>query len=100
MEAIEDWARSTEGGAARPDWLLPVDAAFATLPRLDLDDAASLHLRQGRPLALDLPGGSPRARVYDPGGRFLGLVEPAPGRGLRVVRLFVHGADASDARTA
>jgi tRNA pseudouridine55 synthase len=100
LEAIEAWARSATAETACPDWLLPVDAAFGALPRLDLDDAASLHLRQGRRLPLDLPDGVRRARVYDSSGRFLGLVEPAPEGGLRVARLFVPGAAGPGAHTA
>jgi tRNA pseudouridine55 synthase len=100
LEAVEAWAARSEGGGAPPDWLLPVDAAFPSLPRLDLDPVASLYLRQGRTLPLELPAGATQARVYDPAGRFLGLVERAPGGGLRVVRLFVAGAGGTAAETA
>jgi tRNA pseudouridine55 synthase len=100
LEDIEAWAGQGVDDAARPDWLLPVDTAFESLPRLDLDARASLHLRQGRVLPLDLPAGAGAARAYDPAGRFLGLVESGPTGGLRVARLFVPGADASDAKTA
>jgi len=73
-----------------------VDAAFPDLPRLDLDRNASLYLRQGRVLPLEMPGGGGTARAYDAAGRFLGLVEPAPGGGVRVARLFVPGASRAD----
>jgi tRNA pseudouridine55 synthase len=100
LDDIEAWAGQGADDAARPDWLLPVDTAFESLPRFDLDARASLHLRQGRVLPLDMPAGAGAARAYDPAGRFLGLVESGPTGGLRVARLFVPGADASDAKTA
>ena len=96
LAAVEDWAAA---GAAeqRPAWLLPTDAAFIGLPRLDVDDGQSLHLRQGRMVRV---GGRPATgplRAYDAAGRFLGLVEPAPDGAVRVVRLFVPGASESRA---
>jgi tRNA pseudouridine55 synthase len=100
LEAIEAWAAQDAADDARPDWLLPVDAAFPGLPRLDLDRRASLHLRQGRVLPLEIPTSSGSARVYDAAGQFLGLVEPSPGGGVRVARLFVPGATRADPETA
>jgi len=92
LEQVEGWAEAGPAEADRPDWLLPVDAAFPDLPRIDLDAPATRHLCQGRELPQALPAGTERARVYDPAGRFLGLVEAATGGGLRVARLFVPGA--------
>jgi tRNA pseudouridine55 synthase len=100
LGAIEDWVAANPGEGERPAWLLPVDAAFPSLPRLDLDPVASLYLRQGRVLPLELPGGATQGRVYDPAGRFLGIVGPAPAGGLRVVRLFVPGADGAEPDSA
>jgi hypothetical protein len=40
------------------------------------------------------------ARVYDPAGRFLGLVTCITGGRIRVERLFVPGASGQDAETA
>ena len=60
---------------------------------------ASLYLRQGRTLPLELPAPASLGRAYDPAGRFLGLVEAAPGGGLRVARLFVAGASGPEAET-
>jgi tRNA pseudouridine55 synthase len=100
LEDIEAWAMQATDEDRRPPWLLPVDAAFPTLPRLDLDSHDSLHLRQGRTLPLVIPSGAALARVYDPVGRFLGLVEPSPDGGLRVARLFVAGAAGNDADSA
>ena len=99
LETVEAWARRDTGDSPRPRWLLPVDAAFPGLPRLDLDRVASLYLRQGRTLALPAPAGAGQARAYDPEGRFLGLVEPAPDGGLRVSRLFVAGATGGELGT-
>jgi tRNA pseudouridine55 synthase len=95
LETIEAWAGRGPPDDERPDWLLPVDAAFPALPRFDLDARQSLHLRQGRALELDRPVGPGPARAYDESGRFLGLVEPDAGR-LRVTRLFVAGASGNE----
>ena len=100
LETIEAWAGEGPADDARPEWLLPVDTAFAGLPRLDLDRLASMHLRQGRVLPLQIPPGACTARVYDTAGQFLGLVEPAPGGGVRVARLFVPGASGADPESA
>jgi tRNA pseudouridine55 synthase len=99
LDTVEAWARRDTEDGPRPGWLLPVDAAFPGLPRLDLDRVASLYLRQGRTLALPAPAGASQARVYDPEGRFLGLVEAAPDGGLRVSRLFVPGATGGELGT-
>lgn len=90
LEQIE--ATPHEAALAAP-WLAPVDRAFPDLPRLELDDVETLHLCQGRTLMApaDLPE-SPQYRAYGPPGTFLGLVEPAPGGRLQVLRLFVPGA--------
>lgn len=100
LEAVEAWVGQHPDDDARPDWLLPVDAAFPSLPRLDLDRVASLYLRQGRTLPLELPADAAIARVYDPTGCFLGLIERAPAGGVRVVRLFVAGASRPEADSA
>ena len=100
LESIEAWAAREPGDDARPEWLLPVDAAFTGLPRVDLDANGSLHLRQGRVLPLGLPAGATLGRAYDPAGRFLGLVEDAAAGGLRVARLFVPGAGGATNGTA
>jgi len=91
LESIESWAAGQPPEGERPPWLLPTDAALASLPRLDLDELQGRDLCQGRTVALgpDCPSGLSRA--YDASGRFLGLVEPAPGDAVRVVRLFVPG---------
>ena len=91
LEAIEDWV--TTGAATTAPWLLPVDRAFSALPRLDLDERDSRHLRQGRVLeAPPAAGSAGRARAYGPGGHFLGLVLVGEEGRVRVDRLFVSGA--------
>jgi tRNA pseudouridine55 synthase len=90
LEEVERWSDgATE--ADRPPWLLPVDAAFGGLARLDLDDRQARSLTQGRVVAVP---GRPEAgplRAYGADGGFLGLVDPAPGGCIRVLRLFVPG---------
>lgn len=91
LAAVEDWVAQGGVPESPPDWLLPVDAAFAGLPRIDLDPDQSIRLTHGQAVPLqDLPE-CPLTRVYDPGGRFLGIVEPSPPRAIRVARLFVPG---------
>lgn len=93
LATIEAWVAGGPGDAERPAWLLPTDAALVGLPRLDLDDVQSLHLCQGRTVTVADERPTGLSRAYDPAGRFLGLVEPASGAAVRVVRLFVPGAD-------
>jgi tRNA pseudouridine55 synthase len=93
LPTIEQWARMA-GPGDHPSWLLPVDAAFRHLPRVDLGQAQALHLRQGRQVACESgvhPGG--HARAYGPDECFLGLVQATEGSSLRVERLFVPGAN-------
>jgi tRNA pseudouridine55 synthase len=97
LAEIEAWAADgdperLDDPARRPDWLLPVDCAFPGLPQVRLDDAQSLHLRQGRDLAAPAAAGGPLLRAYDAAGTFLGLVAVGPDGRLRVQRLFVPGA--------
>jgi tRNA pseudouridine55 synthase len=93
LATIEAWVAGGPGDAERPAWLLPTDAALVGLPRLDLDDVQSLHLCQGRTVTVADERPTGLSRAYDPAGRFLGLVEPASAAAVRVVRLFVPGAD-------
>jgi tRNA pseudouridine55 synthase len=96
LDAIEQWAgqRAPGGpGAAVAPWLLPVDRAFAGLPRLDLGPLETMHLRQGRVLQLaEGPVPTSRARAYGADGSFLGLVIADVAGEVRVERLFVPGA--------
>jgi tRNA pseudouridine55 synthase len=93
LGTLEKW--SEEGGwvTGPPPGVLPVDRAFPALPRLDLDAAGSLHLRQGRVLdcAATPLAATGLLRAYDGSGTFLGLVEADEERQVRVRRLFVPG---------
>jgi tRNA pseudouridine55 synthase len=91
MATVEDWLEKGGEAGPRPDWLLPVDAAFAGLPRIDLDEGQSLRLTQGQTVEVAATPDRGLGRVYDPGGRFLGLVEASSPRAIRVARLFVPG---------
>lgn len=94
LETIESWAAGQPQEGQRPSWLLPADAALASLPRIDLDELQGRHLCQGRTVAVGPGRPSGLSRAYDAFGHFLGLVEPAPGDAVRVVRLFVSGVPA------
>ena len=61
--------------AERDTLLLAPDAMVASLPRIELDAAAALRLRQGR--SVERPGSEATglARAYGPGMDFLGVVE-------------------------
>lgn len=92
--ALQAWGEAGGWDGGPPPGLLPVDRAFPGLPGLELDATRTLHLRQGRevpagPLA---PEEGAIARVYGPGGEFLGLATVEAGGRLRVQRLFVPGA--------
>jgi tRNA pseudouridine55 synthase len=92
LEDIESWATGQPADEDRPPWLLPADAALASLPRVDLDVLQSRHLCQGRTVSAGADRPSGLSRAYDESGRFLGLVESVAGDAVRVVRLFVPGA--------
>lgn len=69
--------------------LLPVDTAFADLPRVDLDAAAESGLLLGRTVSGQTPAPAGEVRLYGATGRFLGLGEGQPGGRLKPARLFV-----------
>ena len=73
--------------------LLPVEAAFSALPRLELDRKQSRLLQNGVRLdAAGLPGARPGTlAVYGPGAVFLGLAKVQDGR-VKVEKLFVREA--------
>ena len=101
MEEIERWAGTGGLPSESPAWLLPVDAAFRRLPRLDLTPSQAGQLLQGRVLQSP-PGLAPAAQiaVYDQTGRFLGLAACDTDGHLRVVRLFVAGAAGDNDKSA
>ncbi len=101
LDEMDAWSCSRGASSANPPWLLPVDRAFAGLPRVDLDDLQSLHLRQGRVLAAcEVGPGAGRARAYGPEGRFLGLVVVDHEGRITVERLFVPGAGGDESLRA
>lgn len=62
--------------AVRREWLLPVDALLASLPRVDLGDRQAALFAHGGQLDLGVPPEGPgRRRVYGPGETLLGLAE-------------------------
>jgi tRNA pseudouridine55 synthase len=69
--------------------LLPVDTAFADLPRVDLDVAAEQSLLLGRTVSGQVPAPAGEVTLYGAGGRFLGLGEGQPGGRVKPARLFV-----------
>jgi tRNA pseudouridine55 synthase len=92
LEEIERSAAGDEPASHRPAWLQPVDLAFRDRPRIELDPAQALHLRQGRVLLA--PDGTPASAgtpAYGPEGGFLGLVTVGVDGSIRVERLFVSG---------
>ncbi|HLS80614.1 MAG TPA: tRNA pseudouridine(55) synthase TruB [Steroidobacter sp.] len=74
--------------------LLPADAAFDDLPRVDLGGAAERGLLLGQSVRPSQPAPGGELRVYGAGGRFLGLGEGLGDGRLKPVRLFVPGAGA------
>ena len=75
------------GVSGLPPWWRAADSALSGLRRLDLDDASARALRQGKIVDLGVAEGP--ARVYDPTGQFLGLVDVDAARHARVRRFFV-----------
>jgi tRNA pseudouridine55 synthase len=71
---------------ARESLLLPADALLSSLPRLDLDGVAAQRFGHGQTLA-GWGTFEGRVRVYDDGGRFLGLGHAGPDGRLAPVRL-------------
>jgi tRNA pseudouridine55 synthase len=69
--------------------LLPVDTAFADLPRVDLDAAAEQSLLLGRTVSGQVPAPAGEVTLYGSGGRSLGLGEGQPGGRVKPARLFV-----------
>jgi tRNA pseudouridine55 synthase len=68
LEALENMPP-----AVRREWLMPVDALLAALPRIELDETRARRFQHGNPI--DLGGVPGRTRVYGPDGRLLGLAD-------------------------
>jgi tRNA pseudouridine55 synthase len=92
-------ALSATSAADRDALLLGADAAFADLPRVDLDDGAERRVLLGQTVLAPISANfSSEARAYGRSGRFLGLVVGQPDGHLRAVRLFTTAAPGGDAR--
>ena len=61
--------------AERDALLLPEDALVSSLPRLDLDRGAALRLSHGQPVPTRTSHPAGLARIYGPGGSFIGVAE-------------------------
>jgi tRNA pseudouridine55 synthase len=88
LEEISAWRDAAGAAHGSPAWLRPVDCALAGLARVDLGPTHSASIRHGRtiPSEGNFPTGT-TVCAYDPDGALLGLLEVAPDRRLRVVRL-------------
>lgn len=82
--------------ADRDALLLPEDALLTSLPRVDLDSPTAWRLGHGQSVAHSAVHAAGLARVYGPGGAFLGVVEVMP-RGELVPRRLVSKASAAGA---
>ena len=93
LEEIGAWRDAGGAGHGSPAWLRPVDSALAGLARVDLGSADSASIRHGRTIPSDggLLAGT-TVCAYDADGGLLGLLEVAPDRRLRVVRLLADTA--------
>ncbi len=86
MVTLEDLAeRAQAGDADLHEALLPIEAGLSHWPRVHLDTAQALRLRQGQRFAVTAAEGP--ALALDPDGRALGLVDVAQGM-LHARRLF------------
>jgi tRNA pseudouridine55 synthase len=75
--------------------LLPVDTAFADLPRVDVDAAAEQDLLLGRTVSARVEAPAGEVRLYGVAERFLGLGEGQPGGRVKPARLFVAIVESS-----
>jgi tRNA pseudouridine55 synthase len=86
LEALENMAP-----AVRREWLMPVDALLAALPRIELDETRARRFQHGNPI--DLGGAPGRTRVYGPDGRLLGLADLDEHGALNPRRLLATAAE-------
>jgi len=77
--------------AERDALLLPADAPVSSLPRLDLEPEMALRLSHGQSVAHRAVQDEGLARIYGPGGIFLGVAE-VKAQGEIVPRRLVSGA--------
>jgi tRNA pseudouridine55 synthase len=76
-----------ESGGLQPAELLSADVALPHLPVVQLDAAGVRALYFGQLVQLGSPQQAGLARLYEPGGRFIGLGQWSEGGELRVRRL-------------
>lgn len=86
IETLQQAAAVGEGQLRR--WLLPVEAALADIPRLDLDPAQGEAIARGQRLALAEPHPLGRCAAFSHGGTLLALVEIDQAGQTRVLRGF------------
>jgi tRNA pseudouridine55 synthase len=70
---LEQLEQATPG--ERDALLLPEDALVSSLPRVDLDPRTAWRLGQGQTVAHDAARAAGLARIYGPGGAFMGVAE-------------------------
>jgi tRNA pseudouridine55 synthase len=88
MQTMEQLKSLTEGELDR--LLIPSDAAFTDLGRVDLGELEMQSLFKGQTVQpVAAAAQTLQLRAYDASGRFLGLVEGQPDGRVRPVRLFV-----------
>jgi len=85
LHTLEALAAASRRGEPPP--LLPIDWALQQLPALQLTEDEARRLRQGQRIRTALEHDTPRVRIYDAAGRFLGLGEVAIGGVLQPRRL-------------
>jgi len=93
LEALENMP-----AAVRHEWLMPVDALLAALPRVELDDATARRFQHGN--SIDLGGVPGRTRVYGPDGRLLGLADLDEQGALNPRRLLATVAETASTSTS
>jgi tRNA pseudouridine55 synthase len=64
--------------AERDTLLMPEDALVSSLPRLDLDSQAARRFSHGQAVQRSAVAAAGLARVYGPGGAFMGVAEIVP----------------------
>lgn len=93
LEALESLSAAT-----RPSCLLPADSLLGGLPRVELDAAAALALRNGREVDAPADGAAGCVRAYTTGIGFIGLCDRDDAGRLRARRLMSteSGGDGSE----
>jgi tRNA pseudouridine55 synthase len=69
-------------------WVIGADAALLDRPAVTVDAVGATALRQGQRIPIGEADGQGSVRIYDPGGKFVGLGEVEPGQSLKPARIF------------